>query len=154
MDSKIYKAAALDKNQFIRDGQLDMELVLERFTESFTEIYGDAEEAFVEENGRRFFLLYLKPIINGVGNYYIEARTRDMRRTDVIVDYRGRQYVCELKIWHGQEYNRRGEQQLIGYLDDYHLTNGYMVSFNFNKRKQVGVKRIEIDGRLIVEAVV
>lgn len=154
LDSKIYKAAALDKNQFIRDGQLDMELVLERFVESFTEIYGDAEEAFVEENGRRFFLLYLKPIINSVGNYYIEARTRDMRRTDVIVDYRGRQYVCELKIWRGQEYNQRGEQQLIGYLDDYHLTNGYMVSFNFNKRKQVGVKRIEIDGRLIVEAVV
>lgn len=154
LDSKIYKAAALDKNRFIRDGQLDMELVLERFAESFTEIYGDAEEAFVEENGRRFFLLYLKPIINGVGNYYIEARTRDMRRTDVIVDYRGRQYVCELKIWHGQEYNRRGEQQLIGYLDDYHLTKGYMVSFNFNKKKQVGVKRIEVDGRLIVEAVV
>ncbi len=154
LDSKIYKAAALDKNQFIRNGQLDMELVLERFVESFTEIYGDAKEAFVEENGRRFFLLYLKPIINGVGNYYVEARTRDMRRTDVIVDYRGIQYVCELKIWHGQEYNRRGERQLIGYLDDYHLTKGYMVSFNFNQKKQVGVKKIELDGRLIVEAVV
>lgn len=108
----------------------------------------------MEENGRRFFLLYLKPIINGVGNYYVEARTRDMRRTDVIVDYRGIQYVCELKIWHGQEYNRRGERQLIGYLDDYHLTKGYMVSFNFNQKKQVGVKKIELDGRLIVEAVV
>lgn len=154
LDSKIYKAAALDKNQFIRNGQLDMELVLERFVVSFTEIYGDAEEAFVEENGRRFFLLYLKPIINGVGNYYIEARTRDMRRTDVIVDYRGSQYICELKIWHGQEYHQRGEQQLIGYLDDYHLTKGYMVSFNFNKKKQVGVKKIEIGGRVIVEAVV
>lgn len=153
-DSKIYKAAALDKNQFIRNGQLDMELVLERFVVSFKEIYGDAEEAFVEENGRRFFLLYLKPIINGVGNYYIEARTRDMRRTDVIVDYRGSQYICELKIWHGQEYHQRGEQQLIGYLDDYHLTKGYMVSFNFNKKKQAGVRKIEIGGRVIVEAVV
>ena len=103
---------------------------------------------------RSFFLLYLKPIINGTGNYYVESRTRDMRRTDVIVDYKGKQYVCELKIWHGNEYNRRGEQQLIGYLDDYHLTTGYMVSFNFNKKKQVGVKRILVDGRMIVEAVV
>lgn len=154
LESRIYKSAALDRNQFIRDGELDMERILERFTEAFHDIYADADQTFIEENGRRFFLLYLKPIINGTGNYYIEARTRDMRRTDVVVDYRGKQYVCELKIWHGSEYNRRGEQQLIGYLDDYHLTTGYMVSFNFNKKKQVGVKRIQVDGRTIVEAVV
>ncbi|MDE6897190.1 MAG: hypothetical protein K2P43_13595 [Lachnospiraceae bacterium] len=108
----------------------------------------------LEENGRRFFLLYLKPIINGIGNYYIEARTRSMRRTDVIIDYRGRQYVCELKIWRGEEYNRRGEQQLIDYLRDYHLTEGYMIRFNFNKKKKTGVRKIQIDGRTLVEAVV
>ncbi len=54
--------------------------VLERFVEAFNEINSDAAKPFVEENGRRFFLLFLKPIINGVGNYYVEARTRDMRR--------------------------------------------------------------------------
>lgn len=32
----------------------------------------------------------LKPIINGIGNYYIEAQTRDGRRTDIIVDYLGK----------------------------------------------------------------
>lgn len=32
-----------------------------------------------------------------IWNYYIEARTRDRGRTDVIVDYRGRQYVIEIK---------------------------------------------------------
>ena len=57
-------------------------------------------------------MLYLRPIIKGTGNYYIEAQTRNMRRTDVIVDYKGRQYIIELKLWHGEEYNRRGEQQL------------------------------------------
>lgn len=57
-----------------------------------------------------------------------------MRRTDIIIDYRGEQYVCEMKIWRGNEYNSRGERQLIGYLDDYHLTKGYMVSFNFSKK--------------------
>ena len=54
---------------------------------------------FIEENGRKLFLLYLKPIINGTGNYYIEARTRDSRRTDVIVDYKGKRFIIELKIW-------------------------------------------------------
>lgn len=154
LDSKLYKAAALDKNIFIQNGRLDMKKVLEHFAEAFTDIYADAEETFLEENGRRFFLLYLKPIINGVGNYYVEARTRNMRRTDVIIDYCGKRYICELKIWHGKEYNERGEKQLIGYLDDYHLSEGYMVSFNFNKNKKVGVRELMIDGKRLVEAVV
>lgn len=107
MDSDVYQAASADKdrNRFIQNGRLDMEQVLERFAVTFTDIYSDAEDKFLEENGRRFFLLYLKPIINGVGNYYVEVRTRNMRRTDVVIDYRGEQFVCELKIWHGEEYN-------------------------------------------------
>lgn len=40
-------------------------------------------------------------------DYYIEARTRNLRRTDVIVDYNGVQYIIEMKIWHGEEYHRR-----------------------------------------------
>lgn len=107
-----------------------------------------------EENGRRLFLLYLRPIINGTGNYYIEARTRDMGRTDVVVDYRGEQFVIELKIYHGNEYNRRGEQQLVDYLESYHLEKGYMLSFNFNKKKTVGVSTVHCSGKTIVEAVV
>lgn len=41
LESTMYKAASADKdsNRFIRDGQLDMEQVLERFVESFTDIY-------------------------------------------------------------------------------------------------------------------
>lgn len=60
----------------------------------------------------RIFEMYLKPIINGTGNYDIEAQTRDARRTDVIVDYLGEQFVLEMKIWHDNEYNERGERQL------------------------------------------
>ena len=109
---------------------------------------------FLEENGRKFFLLYLKPIINGVGNYYIEAQTRDARRTDVIVDYLGDQFIIELKIWHGSEYKERGEKQLSDYLDCFGLKKGYMLSFNFNKKKVIGVKEIVLGDRLLIEAVV
>lgn len=131
-----------------------MRLVLEKFVIHFTDIYGGNEEKFLEENGRRFFLLYLKPIINGTGNYYLEAQTRDARRTDVIVDYGGEQFIVELKIWHGNEYHERGEKQLIEYLDDYHLDTGYLLSFNFNKKKEIGVKELRVRGKRIVEAVV
>ena len=90
-----------DRNQFIEGGRLNMDLVLENFVEHFSDIYGDNDEKFIEQYGRKFFLLYLKPIINGTGNYYLEAQTRDACRTDVIVDYLGEQFVVELKIWHG-----------------------------------------------------
>ena len=152
--TEIYKAALQDKSQFIVNGYLDMERILERFVVHFHDIYGESDEKFLEEQGRKFFLLYLKPIINGTGNYYIESRTRDLRRTDVIVDYHGQQYIIELKIWHGDEYNKRGEQQLIGYLEDYHVDKGYMLSFNFNRKKQSGIRKIIVNGKTIVEAVV
>ena len=131
-----------------------MKLVLEKFVTHFTEIYGSNDEKFTEKYGRKFFLLYLKPIINGTGNYYLEAQTRDARRTDVIVDYAGDQFIVELKIWHGNEYHERGQEQLTDYLDYYHQDKGYMLSFNFNKNKEIGVKEIQIGSKTIVEAVV
>ena len=117
-------------------------------------MYGTAEQAFCEADGRRFFLLYLRPIINGVGNYYIESQTRNMERTDVIVDYRGEQFIIEMKIWRENAYHIRGERQLSDYLDYYHLEKGYMLSFNFNKRKEIGVQEIKLGNKVLIEAVV
>ena len=153
-NSVIYQSGERDKNQFMKDGILNMELVLEKFMIHFHDIYGENTEQFAEENGRRLFLLYLKPIINGTGNYYIEAQTRDQTRTDVIVDYLGKQYVIELKIWRGEEYNKRGEKQLAEYLEYYHLEKGYLLSFSFNKNKKIGLKEIEVDNKRIIEVVV
>ena len=70
------------------------------------------------------------------------------------MDYKGEQFILELKIWHGNEYNERGEKQLTEYLDYYHKDKGYMLSFNFNKNKEIGVKRIEAGDKTIVEGVV
>ena len=59
-----------------------------------------------------------------------------------------------MKIWRGEEYNNRGEKQLFGYLEDYHQNKGYMVSFNFNKKKQTGVHEIIVGDKMMIEAVV
>ena len=131
-----------------------MRKILERFVLHFHELYGNRKETFLEEEGRRYFLLYLRPIINGTGNYYVEARTRSLGRTDIIVDYHGERFVIETKIWRGNEYNSRGERQIIEYLDDYGLQTGYMLSFKFNRKKQVGIQEIKIGGKRIIEAVV
>ena len=68
----------------------------------------------------------------------------------MIIDFQGKQYIVEMKIWHGEEYNARGEEQLLGYLNDYSLKKGYML----NKKKDVGVKELHFKDATIVEAVV
>ena len=152
--SAIYTEGSKDKGQFVRNGRLDMKRILERFCVHFTELYGGSEDRFLEKSGRKFFLFYLKPIINGTGNYYVEASTRDEGRTDVVIDYLGEQYVVELKIWRGNAYHERGERQLLQYLEGYQLEKGYMLSFNFNKKKEIGVREIRLGERVLVEAVV
>lgn len=143
-----------DASQFVRDGYLDMDMVVRKFVDYYTEIYADGDAKFLEENGRILFLLYLKPIINGTGNYYVEARTRNLKRTDIVVDYHGQQYIIESKIWHGNGYNKHGEEQLADYLEDYGLEKGYLISFCFNKNKKIGVKTVLCAGKTIIEAVV
>lgn len=87
-----------DKSQFIIGKTLNMEKILEKFIQHFNDVYGNQPDGFKEAEGRKLFMLYLRPIINGTGNYYIEAQTRDQKRTDMIIDYFGQQYVIELKI--------------------------------------------------------
>lgn len=87
--------------QYVKNGHLDMDTVMRKFVEHFDSIYGDGRQEFDEEEGRRRFLLYIRPIINGTGNYYIEPETRNARRMDVVIDYLGERFVIELKIWRG-----------------------------------------------------
>ncbi len=154
IESRIYDQGSIEKNQFVENGILKVDKILERFAIHFNDIYGGNEQNFKEEEGRRFFMLYIRPIINGTGHYYIEAETRDRSRTDMIIDYNGTQYIIEMKIWRGESYNERGENQLAEYLDYYHITKGYMLSFCFNKNKVSGGKTIQIGDKEIYEVVV
>jgi len=147
------RAGDLARNQFVTDGVLNMRLILQKFIDTYIEVFGPLDEKFKEKDGREQFLLYLKPIINGTGNYYIEAQTRDQTRTDVIVDYLGQRYIIELKIWRGPRYNAEGEKQIAEYLNYFGLTFGYMLSFNFNKNKETGVKLVHVGDKTLYEAV-
>lgn len=157
-DTEIIRNASIDKPLFIKDGHLDMKKILERFCVHFNEIYDTKDEKFIEKQGRKFFLFFIKPIINGTGNFYVETETRDERRMDLVIDYNGEKYVVEMKIWRGESYNERGEQQLAEYLDYYGLEKGYLLSFCFNKNKETGIKEITVQTnrgeKILVEAVV
>jgi hypothetical protein len=148
------REGGLAKSMFVQDGALNMRLILEKFIETYTQVFGPLQERFKEKDGREQFLLYLKPIINGTGNHYIEAQTRDQTRTDVIVDYLGQQYIIELKVWRGDRYNAEGEKQISAYLDYWNLTVGYMLSFNFNKKKDQGVRLVHVGDKILYEGTV
>lgn len=124
-----------EKNQFVEDGQLNMEQALLKFQEIMKAEYRKEAAAFIEREGRLLFLCFMKPIINGKGSYYVEPETRGSTRMDVVISYCGREYIIELKIWHGQQYRQKGLEQLEEYLDSRNCANGYLVSFNFNEKK-------------------
>ena len=93
-NNQMYMKVSSDRNQFIVSGMLQMPLAMQKFYEYYEEIYSEKDQKFIKENGRK---LFLKPIINGTGNYYIEARTRDNKRTDIIIDYKGK-YIIETVV--------------------------------------------------------
>lgn len=158
-ESEIYTAGSIEKPQFIKGDGLDMPLLLQKFSQHFNEIFrtedGTMDAKFVEKHGRKQFQLYIRPIINGVGHYYVEAETRDETRTDLIINYNNHEYVIELKIWRGESYNTKGENQLFEYLALKKHKTGYLVSFCFNKGKTPGLlPSVEQDGRTLIEVIV
>ena len=155
-NSSFFMQGQIDKSQFIKDGMIDVPHLLERFVVHMNQTYKmDHDNEFIENDARKVFLTYLRPVINGIGSYHIEEQTRDHDRMDVVIDYLGKQYVIELKIWRGNAYNERGEEQLCRYLEYFDLKEGYLLSFCFNKTKQSGLlPPIEINGRRLIEAIV
>lgn len=140
---------------YVKDGKLDMEMVICRFHDLMLEEYRESTVPFLEREGRLLFLTFLKPIINGTGFYYVEPQTRDNRRMDLVVTYGGEEFIIELKIWRGEKYEEDGKQQLSEYLKIRDLQKGYLVTFDFSKNKQYADPQwVEVNGKQIFEVIV
>lgn len=143
------------QSNYIINGRLNMEYVLERFAELLHEEYRESTESFVEKEGRLLFLTFLKPIINGLGFYYVEPQTRDNRRMDLVVNYGRQEFIVELKIWRGDKYEQTGREQLSEYLAIRGMDEGYLVTFDFSKNRSTAEPQwLEVNGKRIFEAVI
>jgi hypothetical protein len=147
--------ALLERDYLLPNGRLNMRHVLERFSVHYNELFARADKMRLEEDARRLFLTFLRPLINDTGNYYAEAQTRDSTRTDIIVDYLGARDVLELKMWHGSKSVENGERQLADYLDHFNLDHGYLLVFSNLNHKDVkdGYEK-EVDGKRIFVRIV
>ena len=85
------------------NGRLNFEKVLLKFQEVIKEKYTETKllenDKFLEEDLRILFLVFLKPIINGIGFSFKEVQTGEEKRLDVIVVFRDEKFVVELKMW-------------------------------------------------------
>ena len=121
--------------EVIEDGKLNMPLAIKKFMNHYYELYNKSAESFLESECRLLFLTYMKPLINGNGFYHIESETRDSKRMDVIIDFGKEQFIVELKIWRGEQKHEKAHEQLIKYLNSRNRSEGYLLTFDFRKRR-------------------
>ncbi|MBR4267836.1 MAG: AAA-like domain-containing protein [Bacteroidales bacterium] len=144
-----------------KQGDLNMPLIINRFADIMKrrkdiKESDDGQKTFLEREGRFMFICFLKPILNGTGFYYSEPENDDGSRMDLVITFNHKEYVIELKIWHGTEYEISGRDQLSEYLETRNLSEGYLITFSFLKGKSVQEKPewIEHNGKRIYEAVI
>lgn len=143
-----------DRSQYIRDGKLDMRLVLENFSAFLKSEYRKEDEGFIERQGRLLFLCFLRPIINGTGHYAVESQTRQNTRMDIQVFYGTEEFIVELKLWHGAKKEQEGYKQLAGYLEARGAEQGYLLSFCENQKPPGGSREVVAEGHKIFEVIV
>jgi len=122
-------------SEVIENGKFNMALTIKKFMQHYYELYNKSNESFLESECRLLFLTYLKPLINGNGFYHIESETRNLMRTDLIIDYGTEQFIVELKIWKGEQKHEKAHEQLIEYLNSKNKKEGYLLTFDFRKKK-------------------
>jgi len=125
-----------DREGIIENGKLNMQVCLEKFSKYYQQQYHQNDVKFFEREARKLFLLFVGAIINGNGFAYMESEQGDRRRTDVIVNFLTQQFIVELKIWKGPKAHTQAQEQLLGYMDNLSLKEGYLLTFDFREKKE------------------
>ncbi|MDM8523473.1 hypothetical protein QUF80_08890 [Desulfococcaceae bacterium HSG8] len=123
------------KPEYYTEEGLNVRLILEKFQAFMKEHYSHNDQKFLEREGRLLFLSFLRPVINGKGFEFKEPNVSDERRMDLVITFKNRRYVVELKRWYGPKAHLEGMEQLSDYLDIYSLDQGYLLIYDFSKNK-------------------
>lgn len=140
--------------EVLKNGRFNMELFLVKFAEYFNDVFTTRDETFLERQGRLFFLLCLKPFLNGQGFYYIESENTDLGKMDVVVNYSNEEFIIELKRWDGEAKNKKAYTQLLNYMEHRKASTGYLLNFDFRQRKQIRSQRLSFHDKAIFEVFV
>ncbi|MBI4648751.1 MAG: AAA-like domain-containing protein [Bacteroidia bacterium] len=132
--------------------RLDIEKVLSKFQEVIKEKYSKSDllksSEFLEKDLRLLFLVFLKPIINGIGFSFKEVETSEEKRLDIIVIFRDEKFVVELKLWRSEEYHKQGITRLKDYMRREGVQKGFMLIMDKRRNKEFAI--YEEDGLTMV----
>jgi hypothetical protein len=113
------------------DGLLDMQKLLEKFTQFFRENSEVWLEQFdYKEAGPHLLLMaFLQRIINGGGSIHREYAL-GRGRVDLLILWKTQRIVIELKLWKSKMTISDGVDQIVGYMDTNNSTEGHLVVFD------------------------
>ncbi|MDR1643746.1 MAG: hypothetical protein LBT59_28965 [Clostridiales bacterium] len=136
---------------FIQDQTIDMGFLIKRFSAHYSKEFRPRDKASLENQARRLFLTFLKPILNGQGNYYIDSQTRSVSNADLVVDMFSKRHIVKLKIWDGAKLASEEIDKFADYLDRFGLETGYLLVFYVAKRRnRKGSRELRVNGKKIV----
>jgi hypothetical protein len=93
-------------------------------------------DEFLEKQVRLLFFVFLEPLLNNKGFAFKEVETSLEKRMDILIIYNNKKYIVELKLFYGQEYHKKGLEQLNDYLDRESINKGYIMIFNKKESKE------------------
>jgi hypothetical protein len=73
-------------------------------------------------------------IFNGEGFDFKEVQISDEKRMDVVITFKNKKYIVELKIWRGESYHQNGIEQLCDYLERQNQNTGYLLTYDLRKQ--------------------
>jgi len=115
---------------FIKNGKLEMNLLLKEFQQFYRENAESWIDRFsYKECGQQLLLMaFLQRIINGGGRIDREMAL-GRGRTDLLVAYASEKFVLELKIKNKNYTQDKSCIQLSRYIDTVGLSSGYLIAF-------------------------
>ena len=137
----------------VNGDRFNIELFFERFNAFYQRHYADKDISFLEREATFLFVFFLQPYLNGKGFQYPgpHPNAATEKRLDVVFTYGNEEFIIEFKIWHGEVYRQKAHKQLIDYLNKRGADKGYLLTFDFRKKKEVKQEWIQVDGKSILE---
>ncbi|MDI6793207.1 MAG: AAA-like domain-containing protein [bacterium] len=132
-DRESFFSNGITPSKFVEGEELNLKSLLIHFKE-FVERIGlrlfDIVPSRKESAGQYLLMSYLDMFIRTLDGYSTIETPSGRGRIDVLLHYKGKRYVIELKIWRGKEYFEKGKRQLVEYLKSEGLKEGYLVLFD------------------------
>ena len=140
--------------RYLKDGKMDMDYLFEDFQQFWRENSDIWIEKFDYKEAAPHLILqaFLQRIINGGGDI-IREMSSGKGRADLCLIYERKKYPIELKIRRGDKSMQQGIEQIIGYMDTFGCTEGWLAIFDrrpeIDWEEKIFIKKETVEGKTV-----